>query len=176
MTITLYESVSPEVEASGASIQTVLRGMATDLKPLLLKHGLQDVKADTWYPQQQWLSFFKDVAESGGGAMMDLVSIGMQIAEVALLPPHIDSVEKALASMNDAYHMNNRNDSPERGWTFEKKDDNHYTLVCRTAVPRDFEYGVVYGFVKRFKPEGKGFIVKRAEQDDGSCVFEITLD
>jgi hypothetical protein len=174
--ITQNRASSPEVEASGASILTVTAGMASNLRPLLEKHGLEDVHEDHWYPQQAWLDFLADLESLHGAGVADLVSIGMEIARVAKFPPHIHDLDTALNSLGDAYHMNNRNDDPGRGWTCEQVDRQNYRLVCTTPVPRDFEYGVVYGLVKRFRPrQDMNFYVYREPQEDGSCIFRVRL-
>lgn len=172
--VELYQAASPEVEASGASILSVTQGMASNLKPLLAKHGLDDIKPDEWYPQQQWLDFFRDLAGSQG-SMVDLVSIGMKIPETANFPPEIDSVESALRMLNGAYHMNNRNDPVENRWEYKKVNENEYLITCRTPVPRDFEYGVVFGLVKRFCPKDKFGTVYRDERPDGSALFRVKI-
>jgi len=172
--VELYVAATPEVEASGASILSVIGGAGSVVKPLLTKHGLDDVKPNEWYPQQKWLDFFRDLAESRGN-MANLVAIGMSIPETASFPPEIDSVEGALQMLNVAYHMNNRNDPVENRWEYEKVAEDEYHVTCRTAVSRDFEYGVVYGLVKRFCAEGVDFVVYRDPQPDGSAIFKVKL-
>lgn len=174
MKIELYVSAAPEVEASGASILSVIASAGSGLNPLLKKHGLDDVKPSEWYPQQQWLDFFRDLAESQG-SMSDLVGIGMKIPETASFPPQINSVESALQMLNSAYHMNNRNDPVENRWEYNKVADDEYHITCSTPVPRDFEYGVVCGLVKRFCPKGLHYAVTRDLQPDGSAVFTVKL-
>lgn len=172
--VELYVAANPQVEASGASILSVIASAGSSLKPLLEKYGLNDVKPDAWYPQQLWLNFFRDLAE-GGGSMSDLVSIGMRIPETANFPPQINSVESALQMLNGAYHMNNRNDPVENRWEYNKIAEGEYHITCRTPVPRDFEYGVVYGLVRRFCPKGQHYIVQRDPQPDGSAIFMVKL-
>ncbi len=176
MTKLQYKASSPQVEASGASILSVTSGMATDLRPLLEKHGLDKVEADQWYPQQSWLNFLAELTEGPNATMINLVGIGMSIAKTAHLPPQIDSLEAALMMLNAAYHMNNRNDDPERGWKVIRVSDKEFHCLCSTPVPRDFEYGVVYGFVRRFSQPEERFVVYRTENEDGTCLFRVVVD
>jgi len=101
---------------------------------------------------------FKEVAQPSVNAMMDLVAIGMKIPETAVFPPGINSIEIALNVLNDAYHMNHRN-GEIGSYDAVKVGEQHYKMVCRNPYPTDFDYGIIYGLVRRFCPLNTRFTV-----------------
>ena len=66
----------------------------TGLK-ILAEHGIANPQPGHWYPQQAWLDAFKAIAEKIGAGT--LLAIGKTIPENAQWPPHVDTIEKALA-------------------------------------------------------------------------------
>ncbi len=167
-----YKSYNPNAQVIGRSILPMIMGMGDRAKPYLERYGLANVEPDEWYSQQDFLSACRDVANGEGGTM-DFVSIGMNIPAMVNFPPEIDSVRTILLSFNDAYHMNQRND--ESGWEVTEVGPGHFVCVSSNPFPHDFDYGVIYGFVRRFRKPGERFTVEidptapsRANGDDTS--------
>ena len=151
-----FVAFDPKVEILGAAILPVIKALGD--RALLAKYRLDKVAPDKWYRQQDYLSMFKEVAQPSVNAMMDLVAIGMKIPENAVFPPDIDSIETALNVLDVAYHTNHRNG--EIGvYQAVKVADQHYKMVCRNPYPTDFDYGIIYGLVRRFCPPNTRFSV-----------------
>ncbi|HEX3050447.1 MAG TPA: hypothetical protein VHP83_07320 [Aggregatilineaceae bacterium] len=125
----------------------------------LAKHRLKEIDPGKWYPMQMILDLFSDIVEQGGG-MMDLVSIGLKIMELAVLPPPVEAMPfgEVLMQWNEIYHINNRGTDPG-GFVTEKISDTHYKIIARQPYPDDYTYGVLYGGAKRWLPQGTQFTV-----------------
>ncbi len=165
-------SISENAQVSGGSIQAFVAGMPDDPGELLAKYNLPaELVQDQWYSQKSYAEMMCEV--DAQTFMTEMVGVGLQIARHAVLPPTINSLESALSSMDVAYQMNHRNIAEGEGWTFEKVDENTYFVVDRTPYPKNFSYGVVYGFVERFA-EGKKFSVY-VEDQDGYPAYRVVL-
>ena len=81
--------------------------------------------------------------------MSNLVAIGVKVVEHALLPPEIDTLEKGLRAMSQGWKMNTRN-TRDAVWAFEKLDDSTFICTSSGPFPLDQEYGVLFGFCRRF--------------------------
>jgi hypothetical protein len=177
-----FEAFSPGIEVNGQSVLSVVAGMSmlASLKTMAIKilsaNGINDPKANQWYPQQAWLNAFKDISEKVGPAT--LCSIGKVIPESAQWPPSVNSVETALASIDVAYHMNHRINGkvmfdPATGrmvegighYGFEKIGEKKVKMVCKNPYPCDFDRGIVEAVAKKFAPSGA--FVTVTVTDDG---------
>jgi len=168
-----YDSL---VEVSGAAILSTIAGMEDNVLPVLAAYGIDQPEADEWYPQQAWLDVLKEISDNGG--LLDLVSVGMRIPETALWPPEVDSVEKALTSIDVAYQMNHRN-GEIGSYHAEVVDEGHVQLMCDNPYPSDFDYGLIYQTTRKFLPKGETFIVRRADSPsrkhgDDMCIYDVT--
>jgi hypothetical protein len=159
------------MQVNGTTIMSVISGMGT-FKNLALTYlrraGLDSVVADDqhWYSQQAWLDVFKTVATEVGDST--LYSIGLKIPETAVFPPEIDGIEKALAAIDVAYHMNHKN---QRGqilfdpvarpahpmlegighYGFERvAGQNQAIMVCANPYPCAFDRGIIAAMASRF--------------------------
>ena len=174
-----FKAFEPGIEVVGGTILATIDGMEADINPLLAKHGIETVVADHWYPQQAWLDVLKDISDGGDmSAMFDLVSIGTKIPDNVTWPPEINSVESALMSIDVAYHMNHRG-GKIGSYTAEILETNHIRITCDNPYPSDFDYGILYRTVQKFKSQGEDFSVQRANspsrlKGDDRCVYDIT--
>ena len=164
-----YIAYNGMAEVNGPTIMSVLKGMpGYEQKALgiLEKEGIVNLTEDGWYSQQAWLNAFKQIAEKIGSGTIR--TIGTKIVESAQWPPHVNSLETALGSIDVAYHMNHRISgnvlfNPETGkmsegighYTSEKISDNEFRISCENPYPCDFDKGLLKGVVERFKPAGK---------------------
>lgn len=104
-----FQAFASGVEVNGQTVLAVVAGMSAfgqTSKDILGRHGIQSPTASGWYPQQAWLDAFRDIAKSIGPKTLN--QIGRSIPQNAKFLAGIDSVEKALASIDAAYHMNHR--------------------------------------------------------------------
>lgn len=149
-----FKAYSENVEVKGAAVLAVINAMPTGKEfreGILNKHGISAVDANKWYKQQSWLDGFKEIYESVGDRT--LFTIGKAIPDNADFPPEIDSLEKALASIDMAYHMNHSGG-----------EIGHYTLVdfdlsakraimeCNNPYPSEFDRGIITSMLRKFKP------------------------
>ena len=148
------------VEVNGETVLSVVNGMgpykSMGLK-ILAVHGIKDPKPGDWYPQQAWLDSFKEISDKIGSGT--LLSIGKSIPDSANWPPEVDSLEKALASIDVAYHMNHRN-GEIGSYRYESTGHNSAKMVCNNPYPSDFDRGIILATAQKFAPDGVSPVVK----------------
>jgi hypothetical protein len=152
------------VEVNGETVLSVVNGLGAyeDVgRKILAAHGIDDPQPGRWYPQQAWLDAFRAIAgRLGPGALR---SIGKAIPASAQWPPEVDSIEKALQSIDVAYHINHR--GGEIGYYhYEPVNFRSGKMVCRNPYPSEFDQGIVEAVVRRFAPEGAFPVVRLDEQ------------
>lgn len=148
-----YKALSPKVEVNGETILSVVNGVAAKdfARNILASCGIQEPAPGKWYPQQAWLDAFQKIATNVGPRTLFL--IGQQIPASAKWPPGVDTLEKALASVDVAYHMNHR--FGEIGnYKFEKVADKKLQMVCDNPYPCEFDKGIITAVARQFRPAG----------------------
>lgn len=137
------QTVLAVVAGMGAFRETVVR--------LLHRHAIVNPFPSGWYPQQAWLDAFREIAQQIGGKTLN--QIGRSIPRHAKFPPGIDTVEKALGSLDAAYHLNHR--GGEIGHlTFSKTGPSSGIVVGKNPCPCEFDQGLVEAVANQFKPAG----------------------
>lgn len=161
-----YKAFSPAAEINGQTIlatlnSILLRNMALEA---LCMNGIDDPKPNQWYPQQAWLNAFRHIEQQvGSGA---LFQIGTQIPANATFPPSIDSITKALASIDIAYHINHRNG--EIGcYKFVSTGPRAAQIICNNPYPCDLDRGIITSMATLFKPKGSEGI--KVVHNPGAC-------
>lgn len=152
----LYRASSPKNTTLGASIQPVLAAMDDSVQEILVRHNLDKIDPDTWYPQQDYLNVYNDIFESRNNVMSNLVAIGIDLLDKAAFPPEITTIEQALSAMDAYYHLNNKDE--DGGWHVEIEGKSA-RCVSTTPFPADFEYGILFAMTRRFLPRGTRFSV-----------------
>jgi hypothetical protein len=151
----------PNVEVRGEVLLSLLQNIrAKDIEQYVKVYGLTDVQAGHWYRIQPFLDLLNDLAFKENQTP-NFVSIGITIAETAYMPPEMSQMPfgELLLHWDDHYQGNHRHGDIGYKST-EKIDDRHYQITLHGGLyPDDFEYGVLYGFGKRFLPQGTYFIV-----------------
>ena len=177
--MTQFIAFDPNTEVNGATIMSITDGLGASAGSVLTTHGLHNLQADQWYPQQLWLDAFRDIAATSVNAMLDLVNIGMKIPENALFPPDIKSIQSALESIDVAYRMNHR--GGEIGsYQCISVGHSQMDMVCRNPYPCDFDYGLIYSMVRRFRPLKTQFVVQHDDtapcrkKGADSCIYHVT--
>ena len=140
---------------------------------------MTEIDPEAWYPKQMYIDLWNLILEKSRSAMFDLVGAGMSIAYSAW-PPEADQVpvEDLFRDWGAAYDAVNR--GADRGYIKTTElAPNHWSLHIRTPDPDDLNYGVIYGFCKRFLPEGTPFSVRYDEsvtrRDNGGDETVITV-
>jgi len=143
------------VEVNGQTVLALINGVSESYKErifnILAKHNILDPDAGKWYKQQNWLDCFHDISDKIG--KFTLFSIGKTIPESAVFPEDIDNLEKALNSIDVAYHINHR--GGEIGYykvlSFNT-EERTAIMECKTPYPCHFDRGIIMSMVRRFKP------------------------
>ncbi len=155
------------VEIIGATLSSLLENLRADeIRPYLKKHGLEHIDPEKWYPAALWLAVFEDLKQETN-AVSNMVAVGMSIANKVILPPELEeaTAPEILTAWGHIYDIQHRGADAGK-ITTEKISDNEYQVVLSTLYPDDLEYGVAYGFVKRFSPPGTAFSISYANESD----------
>lgn len=150
----LYQAFSPNVEVNGETILSVVDGMRvfkSGARRILEKSGIPNPEPGNWYPQQAWLNAFREISETLGEKI--LFNIGKRIPANANFPPDIDGIEKALAAIDVAYHMNHRG-GDIGSYKYKNMNARMGKMLCETPYPCDFDMGIITAMGERFKPPG----------------------
>jgi hypothetical protein len=149
-----FQAISPGVQVNGETVLAIVEGMGAfkaNALQILAECGIKDPKPGQWYPQQNWLNAFKLIAQKLGAATLG--QIGRAIPENAKFPPEIDCIEKALGSIDAAYHMNHKGGQIGT-YKFEKTGERTATVVCDNPYPCDFDKGLIQAMANKFAPKG----------------------
>ncbi len=143
------------VEVNGQTVLALIIGVSETYKErifnILAKHNILDPSVGKWYKQQDWLNCFRDISDKIG--KFTLFSIGKTIPESAVFPEHIDTLEKALNSIDIAYHANHRNGEIGYYKVLSFNTIEHTAIMeCYTPYPCHFDRGIIMAMVRRFKP------------------------
>jgi len=171
-----FVSFDPNVEVSGQSMLCVVAGMGKSARPLLEKYGLDKLEPDKWYELQPILDFYKEISHSSN-SLLNLHSTGLKVPDTAVFPPDIDSISKALVSLDEAYHMNHRGGEIGHYRTLVLST-HQMDIVAETPFPCDLDYGIILGLARRFKPvhaipvvwHGQGACRKKGAE---SCTYHV---
>jgi len=150
-----FKAFAAGVEVNGETVLAFINGMGSFSatgRHFLAVSGIKDPQPGAWYPQQAWLDAFKLIADRTGPGT--LLAIGKAIPESAQWPPQVDTLEKALASIDVAYHMNHR--GGEIGYyRYEPTGPQSGKMICNNPYPSDFDLGIIAAVARRFAPAGK---------------------
>jgi len=159
-----FVSFDAESEVKGRLILSAVRRLSSyNIMPLLMRHGLDKVEPEVWYPFQTWLNILNDIS-ANGSTVFDYISLGIAVAELIPFPPEFSrmafgNVLKAAAHLYELDH---------RGGNFGKLTAVDAALhevqfdTC-TPYPDDYLYGMIIGIARNYVPYGMHFIVKYDE-------------
>ena len=169
-----FKALDSNVEVLGQSIMSVVNSLGDAATPILKKHGIHPLESDGWYNQQDWLNAFADFEKSN---FMNLVAIGMKVPDNAVWPDHVRTVHDALESINIAYGMNHRG-GEIGGYRYERTGDRSGTMICENPYPSDFDYGIMYRILQKFRGTESDTILVRLDDSKptrkkggDSCTF-----
>lgn len=174
-----FVAFEPTTEVLGQTLLSSIGAMGEQALPYLQQFKLENVQPEQWYLQQVWLDFMRTIGQKEYNGVFDLVGIGMQIPDRAIFPPAIDSIPSALASVDVAYHLNHRNGEIGH-YHAHTIGENQIDMVCENPYPCDFDYGLIYGLVRRFRPSNVRFTVQHddhapcRQKGDQSCTYHVT--
>ena len=163
------------VEVNGQTILSFLKAAHSHrdtIVRILTDNRIADPRPGQWYPQQAWLNAFRAIAEEIGPEA--LYDIGRKIPHAADWPDEIDSLEKALTSIDTAYHMNHKGGAIGH-YLFEKKSEGSGLMVCSEPYPCDFDRGIIEAvasqFSANFKLEHRDDTCRK--NGDACCVYQL---
>jgi len=139
----------PNAEIRGGMIVAIQQALGAAAAPYFARAGFVDVSPNGWYSLTNYLQVLYEIFEHEPNVMQNMVSLGMSTAEHAILPPEIDTLEKGLKALEMGWSMNTRSAKPAI-WSVQPIDDHNFICVNTSPFPIDQEYGVVYGFARRF--------------------------
>jgi hypothetical protein len=161
-------ALSNRVEVYGRSVQALVNAMEflkLRAQRVLASHGIQNLEPEKWYPMQHVLSSFEDILKQVGPHTTR--AIGHAVPKNAAFPPHIDSFESALLSLDQAYRMNHRGSGDIGSYRVQNGLNRTSTVVCDNPYPCEFDQGIMEALYDRFPP--KGSFRLRIEHEAGSC-------
>lgn len=171
-----YVTFDPNVETKGAAIMSTIAGLGDEAIPILEGFNLYPIDPENWYSQQTFLNALKQFSDTN---YMNEVAIGMKIPDHAAWPPSITTVHDALESINVAYQMNHRG-GKIGGYYYTKTGDQSGTMIGENPYPSDFDYGLIYRVVQKFRdPSSRKILVIRDEDQPtrqkgaDSCTYHI---
>lgn len=139
------------------SVISCMGGYKTQALKILDEHGIHNPKPGKWYLQQAWLDAFKTIAATVGDEV--LFEIGKKIPDCARWPLtkvsrflDLDTMEKALQSIDIAYHNNHR--GGEIGnYKYIKISNRSAKMYCNNPYPCAFDRGIILAVARKFKTE-----------------------
>jgi hypothetical protein len=173
-----FVSPNPNIEVYGASMLSVIDSLGEKVKPLLVKHGLDNINPEQWYPLQPYLDFYKDVASARFNAALNLVRVGLKVPEKAVFPEGIDSIPKALSVLDEAYYMNHRGGDIGH-YRAQVIHSRQIDMVVDTPFPCDLDFGIVQGLARRFEPANSNLAVYHdhmspcRKKGSDHCVYHV---
>lgn len=170
--MTMFKVFEENMQVNGQTINSVSDAL-TSVKFIVDIYFQQvglpkanEIQPDVWYPQQKWLDAFKIISEKVGSNT--LFNIGRKIPENAEFPPEIDSIEKGLASIDVAYHMNHKNAQGQvlfdNGTIYEgighyeyqkQSDSNKAVIKCENPYHCDFDKGIITTMAQKFNKNAR---------------------
>lgn len=165
------KTLPKEMEVNGAYLMGIIDSIEEEsVRPLREKYGLTNIEPDKWYSAQQVVDFHQDIAENG--QLFDLVALGVSAVNRIQYPPGTDTLEKLLPMMTTMHQMGWRNGDPG---TLNVKlvSPHHVHMVFENQpLPIDLVYGLCYGVVKRFTPDGSDIVVTQ-KQEGEQYIFDL---
>ncbi len=148
-----FVAIDPAVEVNSRTVASIVDAVDIGKEArlnILLKRGIDPYK-DTWYSQQKYLDAFKEIYDEIGERT--LFMIGKAIPEFAEFPPDIDSLEKGLRVLDQAYHMNHRG-GPIGHYRLTEfyEEENYAVMVCENPYPSEFDRGLLTAMLRKFRP------------------------
>ena len=164
-----FRVLDANVEVNGETVHCVIDGMgafkATAFK-ILAKAGIEEPQPGGWYSQQALLNALGVISEKLGGDA--LYNIGLKIPDTAQFPADIDSLDKALNSLDTAYHMNHRNGEIGH-YSIASVADDSFEMMCENPYPCDFDRGILAALCRRFRPKGSDTHATIIHDDSKPC-------
>lgn len=177
----LFQALSPNVEVLGSSVLGVCKAMVQagmpeeELASLLESHIGAVPVSDQWYPQSGYLALLREVAQVKGADW--LRRPGRMVPQTSKFPPEIRTLDRALRTLDVAYHMNHRG-GPIGGYLYEATGPHAGRVHCDSPYGCDFDLGILQGLASLCQPETPVLITHLLDpgcrtQGDAKCVYQL---
>jgi hypothetical protein len=156
------------IEVTGGSLKSLVDAMEflkLKARQILKARGIDPFDPTQWYPLPAVVGCYQDILAQVGPST--LRSVGRHVPKNAVFPPHIDTFESALHSLDQAYRMNHRGSGDIGGYHFHPGGPRTARMVCDNPYPCEFDQGIIEALYDRFQP--KGSILFRIEHDASGC-------
>lgn len=176
----------PDLKILGAMTVTYVDNLQSqETKPVFEKHNLVDLDPNGWYPADKFMEAMNELAAMDN-VSMNLVAIGMEVGRLVPLPPGMESatLEDVLMLWDELYYAVHGDYAGDIGHIeCEKISDTHYQVTNSDLYPDDLAYGIIFGYARRFLPQGTAFKVfydpdapQRDRDGAPSTVLHVTWD
>jgi hypothetical protein len=110
-----------------------------------------DVGVGAFYSAAKFLVAMSELQGQFGESFMR--KVGSFIFEKAVFPPGIDSAQKGLTVVGQAYYMNHRNVAPGQigGYHWSARGDRGGVMFCDNPYPCAFDMGILESIARRFE-------------------------
>ena len=155
----------PQAMVRAGNVQATLNAFKLQplyAKTLLAPFGLnvEDVQPEQFVPVQRWLDAMKHLQKELGDFV--LRQVGQAVAESAVFPQELSSVEAVLEALDAVYYLNHRGNVGH--YHVSRGADGSITVRCETPYPRQFERGLIEGFTRHPKlTQGKRYLAQYTE-------------
>lgn len=117
---------------------------------ILAENGIDQPRPGLWYSLRAWLSTLDSVSRRVGPSTLFLIA--RQIPTNAMIPPEIDTIEKALAGLDLAYRSAHRG-GEVGSYTYVRVGERAAKMVCRNPYPCGFDRCIIEALARRFEPD-----------------------
>lgn len=151
-----FQAFGEDVKVQAGGLMALVNGLSDNFKSRILEiaedAGYSLDNPEALIDWQTALDMYQEIYDMVGETT--LYSMGKGIPEMVPLPPQIDSLEKVLFSINEAYKMSHHGDEIGHYKVLEfSNDDRKAVIEAYNPYPGAFDRGMITGFARRFKPE-----------------------
>lgn len=144
-----------KVEVKGEAILSIVNAFVSKeqkMKEILKNNGIENPQSGNWYSQASYLNGYKEIGKTFGPAI--LFRIGTVIPDNAVFPSNVNSIEKALNSIDIAYNMNHRNGEIGYYKVMEfDKENRRAVMKCKNPYHSIFDRGLILAMLIKFMPK-----------------------
>lgn len=162
-----YQSFDPNAEIIGRTVSGFIKSIMHDeIDEILKRHGLDHIDPQAWYPVQQLLDIYNDIAV-GINVSPIFVSLGMAAAQIGLdgMSEEAKSLSlQAFFSNYDAVWQSRHRNGDVGHVKYEQINEDHIILTIKVPYPDDIFYGAFYTYARHFHPKNKNFSVAYDER------------